>query len=41
VFSDESQLPRIGLAMTKAYLPDASMAQLAAAGLSTARAEPH
>lgn len=39
VFADESQLPRIGLAMTKAYLPDASMAQLAAAGLSTARAE--
>ena len=41
VFRDEAALPRIGIALTKAYLPDASMAQLAAAGLSTARAESH
>ncbi len=33
VFRDESELPRIGLALTKAYLPGASWWNLAAAGL--------
>jgi phosphatidylglycerol lysyltransferase len=33
VFRDEAALPRIGLALTAAYLPGTSMRQLAAAGL--------
>jgi len=33
-FRDEADLPRIGIALTKAYLPDASAGQLLAAGLS-------
>jgi lysylphosphatidylglycerol synthetase-like protein (DUF2156 family) len=34
-FRDEADLPRIGVALTRAYLPDASPRQLIAAGLST------
>jgi lysylphosphatidylglycerol synthetase-like protein (DUF2156 family) len=37
VFPDEAALPRIGLALTSAYLPGASMRDLAAAGLKTIR----
>lgn len=33
-FRDEADLPRIGLALTRAYLPDASARQLLAAGFS-------
>ena len=33
-FRDEADLPRIGIALTKAYLPDATAGQLLAAGLS-------
>jgi phosphatidylglycerol lysyltransferase len=33
-FRDEADLPRIGVALTKAYLPDATPRQLLAAGLS-------
>lgn len=33
VYRDEGDMPRIALALTKAFLPDASMGQLAAAGL--------
>ena len=33
-FRDEADLPRIGVALTRAYLPDASPRQLLAAGLS-------
>jgi hypothetical protein len=41
-FRDEADLPRIGVALTRAYLPDAMPRQLLAAGLSAhgqARAE--
>jgi lysylphosphatidylglycerol synthetase-like protein (DUF2156 family) len=34
-FRDEADLPRIGVALTKAYLPDATPRQLLAAGFST------
>ena len=34
VFGDEAALPRISLALTEAYLPDASMTDIAKAGLS-------
>ncbi len=34
-FRDEADLPRIGIALTRAYLPDATPGQLLAAGLST------
>jgi len=37
VFTDEAALPRIGLALTSAYLPDASLRDLARAGLRTRR----
>lgn len=37
VFGDEAALPRIGLALTSAYLPDASLRDLARAGLRTRR----
>ena len=37
VFTDEAALPRIGLALTSAYLPGASMRDLAMAGLKTIR----
>jgi phosphatidylglycerol lysyltransferase len=37
VFKEESQLPRIGLALTRAYVPDASLRELAAAGLRARR----
>jgi lysylphosphatidylglycerol synthetase-like protein (DUF2156 family) len=39
VFPDEAALPRIGLALTAAYLPDATTADLAKAGLDTLRGE--
>ena len=34
-FRDEADLPRIGIALTRAYLPDATPAQLLAAGRAT------
>ena len=34
IFRDEAALPRISLALTEAYLPDASMTDIAKAGLS-------
>jgi lysylphosphatidylglycerol synthetase-like protein (DUF2156 family) len=37
VFRDEAALPRISLALTEAYLPDASTADLAKAGLGALR----
>jgi lysylphosphatidylglycerol synthetase-like protein (DUF2156 family) len=37
VFHDEAQLPRIGVALVRAYLPDASLKDLALAGLQTGR----
>ena len=37
VFPDESALPRIGLALTTAYLPSATLRDLAKAGLSAGR----
>jgi phosphatidylglycerol lysyltransferase len=37
VFRDEAALPRISLALTEAYLPDASTADLAMAGLDALR----
>ena len=37
VFADEAALPRIGLALTSAYLPGASLRDLAMAGLKTIR----
>jgi lysylphosphatidylglycerol synthetase-like protein (DUF2156 family) len=37
VFRDEAALPRISLALTEAYLPDASAAELAKAGLGAVR----
>jgi len=37
VYSDESALPRIGLALTAAYLPSATLRDLAKAGLSASR----
>ncbi len=37
VFPDESALPRIGLALTAAYLPSATFRDLAKAGLSASR----
>ena len=37
VFPDESALPRIGLALTTAYLPSATLRDLAKAGLSASR----
>jgi lysylphosphatidylglycerol synthetase-like protein (DUF2156 family) len=37
VFRDEAALPRIGLALTSAYLPGASMRELALAGLRARR----
>lgn len=40
VFSDEAALPRIGLALTSAYLPDASIRDLAKAGFSTIKGNP-
>jgi lysylphosphatidylglycerol synthetase-like protein (DUF2156 family) len=39
VFRDEAALPRISLALTEAYLPDASTADLARAGLGALRGE--
>jgi lysylphosphatidylglycerol synthetase-like protein (DUF2156 family) len=39
VFADEAALPRIGLALTSAYLPDASLRDLVKAGLQTRRDE--
>jgi lysylphosphatidylglycerol synthetase-like protein (DUF2156 family) len=33
-FREEADLPRIGIALTKAYLPDATPRQLLAAGFS-------
>jgi phosphatidylglycerol lysyltransferase len=33
VFRDEAALPRIGVALTKAYLPDTSLAQVAVVGI--------
>jgi lysylphosphatidylglycerol synthetase-like protein (DUF2156 family) len=39
VFRDEAALPRISLALTQAYLPDASSADLAKAGLGALRGE--
>jgi lysylphosphatidylglycerol synthetase-like protein (DUF2156 family) len=39
VFRDEAALPRISLALTEAYLPDASTADLAKAGLGALRGE--
>jgi lysylphosphatidylglycerol synthetase-like protein (DUF2156 family) len=38
VFGDEAALPRIGLALTSAYLPGTSMRELALAGLRARRA---
>jgi lysylphosphatidylglycerol synthetase-like protein (DUF2156 family) len=38
VYHDEAQLPRVALALTRAYLPDASIRELAVAGLQTSRA---
>ncbi len=37
VFRDETDLPRIGVALTRAYLPDASPRQLVRASLATRR----
>jgi lysylphosphatidylglycerol synthetase-like protein (DUF2156 family) len=37
VFPDEAALPRIGLALTSAYLPGASLRDLARAGLQARR----
>jgi lysylphosphatidylglycerol synthetase-like protein (DUF2156 family) len=37
VFRDEAALPRIGIALTRAYLPDATVRDLARAGLDAAR----
>ena len=37
VFADEAALPRIGLALTSAYLPGASLRDLARAGLQSRR----
>jgi hypothetical protein len=37
VFRDEAALPRISLALTEAYLPDASTADLAKAGVGALR----
>jgi lysylphosphatidylglycerol synthetase-like protein (DUF2156 family) len=37
VFRDEAALPRIGLALTSAYLPGASMRELALAGVRARR----
>jgi lysylphosphatidylglycerol synthetase-like protein (DUF2156 family) len=39
VFRDEAALPRISLALTEAYLPDVSTADLARAGLGALRGE--
>ena len=36
VYADDAQLPRIGMALTRAFLPDASLRELASAGLHTA-----
>jgi lysylphosphatidylglycerol synthetase-like protein (DUF2156 family) len=33
VFRDEAALPRIGVGLTKAYLPDASLARVALVGI--------
>jgi hypothetical protein len=33
VFRDEAALPRIGVALTKAYLPDTSLARVAVVGI--------
>jgi lysylphosphatidylglycerol synthetase-like protein (DUF2156 family) len=41
VFSDEAALPRVGLALTSAYLPDASLRDLVRAGLQSRRDEDH
>ena len=37
VFSDESQLARIGLGLTRAYLPDTPLRRLAVVGLKASR----
>ncbi len=37
VFQDEAQLPRIGLAITRAYLPDTSLRKLAVIGVKAGR----
>ncbi|MFR9801227.1 bifunctional lysylphosphatidylglycerol flippase/synthetase MprF [Pseudonocardia sp. RS010] len=39
-FRDEADLPRIGIALTRAYLPDATPRQLIAAGFSAGGKEP-
>ncbi len=41
VFPDEAALPRIGLALTSAYLPGASLRDLARAGLRSRRDDDH
>lgn len=41
VFSDEAALPRIGLALTSAYLPGTSLRDLARAGLQSRRDDDH
>lgn len=38
VYRDEGDMPRIAVALTKAFLPDASIGQLAAAGLEVLKA---
>jgi lysylphosphatidylglycerol synthetase-like protein (DUF2156 family) len=40
-YPDEAALPRIGLALTRAYLPDASFVDLAAAGLRSRATAAH
>jgi lysylphosphatidylglycerol synthetase-like protein (DUF2156 family) len=40
-YPDEASLPRIGIALTRAYLPDASFVDLAAAGLRSRTAAAH
>jgi len=40
-YPDEAALPRIGLALTRAYLPDASFVDLAAAGLRSRTTAAH
>ncbi len=37
VFADEAALPRIGLALTSAYLPGATLRDLAKAGISATK----
>ena len=39
LFRDESDLTRIGAALTRAFLPDATLRQFAGAGLELVRGE--